>query len=974
MPLRSVLPSGALPRGVLFALLALATALPGTAALLRAPVAAGAPFSLASFTTSATSSQAGAHPDVTAAFALSTDALGDPLGQLRSATVTLPPGLGGEAASQPRCSQEAFQELRCPAASQVGVLEASFAVCQGVRTELTAEAPAGASTVTLASTAGLCASDPDETVTIGAGAGAETVQIAYVLDERTLALKAPLQRAHPAGEEVLHLARPVTVPIPLFDLTPTPGHVATLGASVLLASVLVQVDLTQDGRLVAQIGEVSTLLSLLGARLTLWGMPGNASHDAQRCDQLGSGCGAPGGSAGPFLSNPTACGAEPLATQLTVSSWEGQSDSAASTLAPIAGCETLALSAGLRVTPTTTRRDTPAGYAIDLTVAQDGEPGAPAAPDLRTVAVTLPPGTSLSPGFAQGLVACSDQQFAAGACPHAAAVGTATFASPLLTERLPGTLYLATPTSAQPYRLFLQAGGGSVTIRLHGRIEASPTTGQVTAVFEELPQLQLSELELNLFGGPTAALANPASCGPAGSVARLTTYAGKSAEPSFTFTVDADGAGGPCPASPTFAPTFGAGTTASQAAALSAFQLGLGRADGEPDFAGFSVRLPPGLMGMLGALVPCPRLQAETGDCPPGAKIGSATVLAGAGSLPLRLTAPVYLAGPYQGAPFSLTASVDASVGPFHLGTLTVGARILVDPASLALTVVSDPLPQILAGVPLRLRAIALALDRPGLIRNPADCAARPITATVTGSEGARAAPSAPFRVQGCARLRFAPRLTAATTAHASESATGAGLRVTLADPTPGGATIGSAIVELPGALRPRLSALQNACLLTLAGSDPSACPASARMGLATVSTPMLPVALSGGVYLVTHGGLELPSLALLLRGEGVTVELTGGLAISAQGRLSVAFQTLPDIPIRSLTLELPRGWGSLLGAAASPCARPLWLPYRLTDRIGRQIKATARVAVAGCPRHLRRRRHRSRGAAGAKGAKARGA
>ncbi len=940
-----------------------------TALLYSSPMPAAAQFGISSFTMASSSSQAGSHPNVGVSFALAAETLGNPVGQARNATVSLPTGLIGDPRASERCSQAAFQELRCTPNTQVGVLEASFVVCQGVATQLAKEAQVAAKTqtITVTSTSGLCADEGQNTLTIGTGSSAETVQIANVLSETTLELEAPLVHAQPAGEAVVHRAQPVSVSIPLFDLEPTPGHAATLGASLLIVNMLVQMNVTPRGGLVAKLEELSTLLPLHGATLTLWGVPASPEHDSERCNQLGSACGLHGGEPAPFVTNPTDCDKPSPEAELRVESWSGEPASAATTLSPITGCQALRLAPAptLRVTPATTERDTPSGYRINVQVPQNGEPEGLATPAPSAVEVTLPEGVSLSPAFANGLQECGEAQFSANECPPSALLGSVEMATPLLAEHLTGGLYIATPTNAAKYRVFLTVDAPGAVIHLTGQIEPNPTNGQVTAVFEALPQLPFSELTLNLFGGPSAPLANPQSCGPATSTARIVTYAGQSAEPSATFTVDGNGVSGDCPdASHPFAPRFVAGTAIPLAAGFSPFTLSISREDGEPYIARFTTELPPGLQGMLGSVDLCPEPQAARASCGPAAQVGTATIAAGAGPQPLSLSGPVYLTGPYDGAPFGLAITVNATAGPFDLGTVMTRARVLVNPTTLALTVVSDPLPQVLEGVPLRVRSLAIELNRPDFLFNPSDCKAQQIAATVTGSEGAVATLTEPFRVSGCASLRFAPKLIAATAGKAGALGGGVSLALTITDSAAAdglGTAISSAIVEMPAALRPRLSAIQNACLQTSAGPlRPSACPPQSQIGTAVATTPMLARPLSGVIYLVTHGGTSRPSLALLLNGDGINAELTGTLAVSPAGSISVAFRDLPDVPVSRLTLELPRGSHAILGATTDICTKPLKLSYQLTAQSDAQINATAHIAVNGCPRHARRRaRHR---------------
>jgi len=271
-----------------------------------------------------------------------------------------------------------------------------------------------------------------------------------------------------------------------------------------------------------------------------------------------------------------------------------------------------------------------------------------------------------------------------------------------------------------------------------------------------------------------------------------------------------------------------------------------------------------------------------------------------------------------------------------------------------------------MAGIPLRLRALKLSLDRPGFVIDPTSCAPERISATVTGEEGFQAVQAtlaSPFRVGGCAALRFSPRLSASTEAHAGAAGNGASLVLKISNPPASTANLRSAIVELPAALRPRLSTIQHACLSTTATLAPSTCPPESRIGAATVRSPVLARPLTGAIYLVAHGGASLPTLVMVLQGDGVAVQLPGVLSISRHGAISAAFRTLPDAPIGAFELTLPRGPHSILGATRSPCARRLRLPYQLTDQTGAHVDATARIAVSGCPRPRaratrRRRRH----------------
>ena len=92
--------------------------------------------------------------------------------------------------------------------------------------------------------------------------------------------------------------------------------------------------------------------------------------------------------------------------------------------------------------------------------------------------------------------------------------------------------------------------------------------------------------------------------------------------------------------------------------------------------------------------------------------MGTAQTGAGPGTNPFFLPGKVYLTGPYKGAPFGLVVVVPAVAGPLDLGTVVVRQTLNIDPTDAHVTVVSDPFPTILQGIPLRLRRVDVLLNR----------------------------------------------------------------------------------------------------------------------------------------------------------------------------------------------------------------------------------------------------------------------
>jgi hypothetical protein len=174
--------------------------------------------------------------------------------------------------------------------------------------------------------------------------------------------------------------------------------------------------------------------------------------------------------------------------------------------------------------------------------------------------------------------------------------------------------------------------------------------------------------------------------------------------------------------------------------------------------------------GMISNVPLCGEPQAQERRCPDSARIGTASVAAAAGSQPLWQSGPVYLTGPYKGAPFGLSIVVPAKAGPFNLGNVVVRSTIAVDPHTAQVTVTSDALPQIRDGVPFRLKTVNVTLDRSDFVFNPTNCGQLRIVGAASGdmpdgSAGATAAISSPFAVAGCKNLPFKQKFSVLTQA-----------------------------------------------------------------------------------------------------------------------------------------------------------------------------------------------------------------
>ncbi len=775
----------------------------------------------------------------------------------------------------------------------------------------------------------------------------------------------------------------------LYNMVRNTGEAADFGFSVLGVPVHVSIGVRDesDYGVRATLVNIPETFPIVGTSLVLWGVPADPSHNAQRgsaveCYGEGSGeeCFNGGHEAGvparPFLTNPTRCGG-PLTTTISIDTWQHPGvfhEASWTTPTGITGCERLPFEPSLELHPETTRAGSPTGLDVKLSVPQSENPLGLATSTLRKAVVTLPSGMSISPSLANGLGSCSDEQLDIGttnavSCPENSKIGAVTITTPLLTTPLTGSIFVGQPLPGNTYRIFLDAENPEygISVRLRGTVSPDPVTGQVTATFDETPQLPFSDLVLHLNGGPRAALSNPATCGTATTTSDLTPWsapAAGDASPTFSFAVSADGNGGACPLVQPFAPAFSAGTVDPQAGAFSTFSMTLARGEGEQGFGAIAVQAPPGLLGMLKSVSLCPEPAAAQGTCAPGSLIGHTNVAAGAGTNPFWLGGQVFLTGPYKGAPFGLSIVVPALAGPYNLGTVVVRAAINVDPHTAAATVTSDPLPTILQGVPLQLQTVNVTLDRAGFMFNPTSCLPMAVNATVSGLQGASALVSEHFQAANCAVLRFTPKFTVSTQARASKAG-GASLDVKLAS-GPGQANIAKVKVDLPIQLPSRLATLQKACPLNVFDANPASCPAASVVGTATAVTPVLAHRLIGPAYLVSHGGAAFPDLEIVLQGEGITLILDGQTYIK-NGITSNTFRSVPDAPISTFELTLPTGPHSALAtnlptsANYSFCGRSLTMPTAITGQDGAVIRTNTKVAVTGCPVHKKKARPRKR-------------
>jgi hypothetical protein len=803
-------------------------------------------------------------------------------------------------------------------------------------------------------------------------------------------------------------------PLPVYNMVPPPGRPAEFGFNLFGSVVTLTARLrsNSDYGLSVDANDIPEGLAIAGTTLTFWGVPSDPSHDSERACagenepwQGGPTC-TSGTSPKVFLRNPTSCAAptgspvhDGLVTNLSTDSWDnpGARDANGAPLAgdtnwkitslvshdlpgyPHApedfgahllptGCDKVPFDPTLALTPTgSVRAGMPTGFSVDLDLPQSSDPSTIGESDLKKAVVMLPQGMSVSPSSADGLGACSPAQIglqstADPTCPDSAKIGTVEITTPLIDQKLIGSVYLATPHD-NPFNsllaIYIVAQGDGVTIKLSGHVEADPVTGQLKTTFDNNPQVPFSSFHLEFKSGARAPLVAPAQCGTYTTHADLYSWSQPDvAVPSdSSFTVAQNSDGSRCsPAG--FRPGLDAGSATVDAGKTTTFNLRLTRGDSDQELSSLRVDLPTGALAKIANVVLCPNGAANAGACQDVSKIGDVTVGAGAGPDPFYIqTGRAYITGPYKGAPFGLAIVVPAVAGPFDLGNVIVRAKLDVDRTTAQARVTTDPFPTILDGIPLDVRDVRTSIDRPDFFLNPTNCAPKRVLATVGSTLGAIAHLSSRFRVANCATLPLAPKLSMTVGARKHTRA-GVSTPVTAILRLPkGNANLRSVKVVLPGTLNALLPVVNRAC--SLADFKAGHCTNATKVGTAVAVTPLLRDPLRGGVYFVKTSSGHLPNLMVALRGQ-VALDVTAKVSIPGGRRLGTTFDTIPDAPITKFTLRIVSGTNGPVGIATSLCSAKARAATASVDFRGQNnalIQTHQRVHINGCARAAKAKR-----------------
>lgn len=867
------------------------------------------------FSAKPSSTQAGGHPDLTVTYAGEsrfTPVLEDPChcNDAKDIDVSLPAGFIGNPHATPRCKAADFARNACPADSQVGVITAYVNYGFGV--------------------------------------------VAVVTNE------------------------------PVYNSIPRPNQAGLLSAVLgvglfnipLFTSLAGRTD--SDYGLNANTEGIQRTFALQKFTYTIWGVPADDSHTPMRYvfDSEGFLQGTvPSNSPHlPFLINPVTCNTSDYSS-LKLIGYDGSEETATAPWPSGIGCDQLSFNPSLSAQPTTTATDSASGIDADLTVPQIFSPTFPSPSPIKTASVTLPVGFSINPNAADGKTSCTDAAANFGTteeahCPEFAKIGTDVIDSPALPAPIEGGIYLGEPKPGDRYRIVLTADGFATHVKLAGSAKLDPQTGQVVTTFDDIPQAPLSEFKLHFFGAERGLLVTPTQCGIYAVHSTFTPWdeAVSSQVATQFFTLDTGPNGAACP-NPIrdFHPVFQAGSVHNTAGSHSPFAIDLTRNDGDQNLSGLTVTTPPGFSASLVGIPYCSDAalaaaastlysgvaEQLSSSCPAASLVGTSVAGAGAGSRPVYLPGKVYLAGPYKGAPLSLAIVTPAVSGPYDLGNVVVRTAVKVDPLDAHVVAVSDPFPQIVDGVPLRLRKIRVSLDRDGFTLNPTSCDPFQVSAAILGDQGAESDQNVPFQVANCAILPYAPKLSLRLSGGLNRLGHPAIHAVVKAGP--GEANTREVQVTLPPGELLDNSHLGTVCTRVQFAAD--TCPATSVIGHAVVTTPLLEQPLVGPAYLRSSAE-GLPDLALKLKGQ-VEVDAIGRVD-SVNERYRSTFKTVPDVPFSKIVLDLAGGSKGLLQNSESLCGRNRSASARMVGQNGAIFNARTKLELA-CGSKGRHKRHLSR-------------
>jgi hypothetical protein len=312
-----------------------------------------------------------------------------------------------------------------------------------------------------------------------------------------------------------------TIPVPVFNLVPHAGEPVRFG--FFYGGIVVTIDFQlrtgSDYGATAEVRNITQIANFISESLTIWGVPGEQSHNVARgwpCldggfYNQGKPCPAGGETHPvPFLTLPTSC-TNPFAASARGDAWPTKTDPAGlrfpASAQPgsepaseyslkdeferpigLTGCNQLPFAPFIEVAPDVQSASTSTGLKVDVKVPQEVSENAAglASSSVKDITVALPAGVAVNPSGANGLEACSE-----GLVGFESSLGVNGFEelpsepgteNPLFTPRLPGSagaIEASETASLQPGVNFCATASKIATVEIHTPLIKHPLKGSV---------------------------------------------------------------------------------------------------------------------------------------------------------------------------------------------------------------------------------------------------------------------------------------------------------------------------------------------------------------------------------------------------------------------------------------------------------------------------------------------------------------
>ncbi len=620
-----------------------------------------------------------------------------------------------------------------------------------------------------------------------------------------------------------------------------------------------------------------------------------------------------------FMVNPVSC--SPADGTTTMGSAQGGTQVRQQTFFTT-GCDQLRLntSLGFDAAPAS-----PMTASTVTTKIAASAPNGDALDAMKSVRVTLPEQLSLSAsaGAKGDLAECTAGDFKASdidvdaACPAGSKVGQVGISSPMVGD-LTGDVYLGAKTDGHFAGIFLQAKAAeypSLRVKLAGTLDVSESTGRLTATFNDLPQVQVSAINLQLRGGDAPVLSMPRTCGTFGADVNVLRHGGSASDATGNLVLDQD-----CPDVNAFAPKLDLSVDPAKAGASTTLGAKMTIPARHQELKDLDLAMPAGLLGRLTVAPKCTLDAAKAGNCPDASLVGSASAKVGVASAPFGVSGKVYLTEGFDGSIAGLMFALPAKVGPIDLGTVVTLAQIKLSGNDLKMQITANDIPTRVKGIPLNISELSINVDKPGMVLNATSCGAQQAKASFNSAQGGSASADAGYQAQGCDGLNWQPKFKVGFSGPPAEmKAKGHPTLTTVIEQQEGQGNMRSAVVTMPAGVATDLNNVNARSCVSPEAAIAGTCPDTSKLGSAEILTSALPEPVNGTLYMVKLPNAALPGVAIHVRDQ-IAFDVIGTTKLDKSSRLMATFDGLPDTPISKMALVFNGGQTGVLQLGKEIC------------------------------------------------------